>query len=167
MTMSDRPNEDTGDQFRGPDPAPAERPGPEQLGTLWRALVEDLPPNQRAWLAGSRPVTLHEGAAIIAVGDDFTRNQLEGRLRTRLEDALGAAFHREVRIAVTVDAELGRDLSGLDPHGRDLSGREPRTGRPDTDAPDAFGGDRTSAARDDRDDRGGRYPDFPGYSEYG
>jgi chromosomal replication initiator protein len=84
-----------------------DRSGPAQLDQVWSALVEDLPPNQRAWLAASRPVTLHESTAIIAVADDFTRNQIEGRLRTRLEDALGASFDRQVRIAVTVDPELG------------------------------------------------------------
>src|SRR3954447_23135742 len=81
--------------------------GPTQLDTMWSSLVEDLPPSQRAWLAGSRPVTLHESTAIIAVADEVTRNQIEGRLRTRLEDALGNAFDRQVRIAVTVDPERG------------------------------------------------------------
>jgi chromosomal replication initiator protein len=76
------------------------------LGKVWRQLVDDLPPSQRAWLNGSQPVTLHESTAIIAVADDFTRNQLEGRLRTRLEDALGAAFGGQIRIAVTVDSAL-------------------------------------------------------------
>ena len=80
------------------------------LGTAWRGVVADLQPNQRAWLRASEPVTLHESTAIIAVADEFTRNQIEGRLRTRLEDALGNAFDRQVRIAVTVDPELG----GLD-----------------------------------------------------
>ncbi|MGZ4453205.1 MAG: chromosomal replication initiator protein DnaA [Nocardioides sp.] len=80
------------------------------LGTVWRQLVEDLPPNQRAWLAASQPMTLHESTAIIAVADDFTRNQLEGRLRTRLEDALGDAFGRQVRIAVTVDPDLDKGI---------------------------------------------------------
>jgi chromosomal replication initiator protein len=80
-------------------------PAPD-LATVWRTLIEDLPPSQRAWLAASRPVTLHEHTAIVAVADDFTRNQLEGRLRTRLEDALGHAFGTQVRIAVTVDPEL-------------------------------------------------------------
>jgi chromosomal replication initiator protein len=91
------------DETSGPtaDPAP--------LDSVWRTLVDDLPPNQRAWLAASRPVTLHENTAIIAVPDEFTRNQLEGRLRTGLEDALGAAFGHPVRIAVTVDRELGAD----------------------------------------------------------
>ena len=92
--------------------------GPTQLDTVWSGLVEDLPPNQRAWLAGSRPVTLHESTAIIAVADEFTRNQIEGRLRTRLEDALGNAFQRQVRIAVTVDPELG----GLDRVERPVEG---------------------------------------------
>src|SRR3954470_7710832 len=83
-----------------------EPPQPSRLDAVWRTLVDDLPPNQRAWLAGSRPMTLHENTAIIAVGDDFTRNQIEGRVRRRLEEALGAAFDRQVRIAVTVDPEL-------------------------------------------------------------
>jgi chromosomal replication initiator protein len=96
MTVTDNSSE------RFPEPPAAPR-----LDTVWRNLVEDLPPNQRAWLAGSRPVTLHENTAIIAVGDEFTRNQIEGRLRTRLEDSLGAIFDRQVRIAVTVDPELG------------------------------------------------------------
>jgi chromosomal replication initiator protein len=76
------------------------------LATVWRTLIDDLPPSQRAWLTASRPVTLHEHTAIVAVADDFTRNQLEGRLRTRLEDALGHAFGTQVRIAVTVDPGL-------------------------------------------------------------
>jgi chromosomal replication initiator protein len=78
------------------------------LGAVWRGLVDDLPPSQRAWLAASQPMTLHESTAIIAVADDFTRNQLEGRLRTRLEDALGAAFQRQIRIAVTVDPDIAK-----------------------------------------------------------
>ncbi|HEU4514118.1 MAG TPA: chromosomal replication initiator protein DnaA [Nocardioidaceae bacterium] len=75
-------------------------------------LIEDLPPNQRAWLAASRPVTIHENTAIVAVADEFTRNQLEGRLRTRLEDSLTESLGQHVRIAVTVDPGLG---DGFDP----------------------------------------------------
>ena len=58
------------------------------LGTAWQQIVEDLQPNQRAWLRPSVPMTLHENTAIIAVPNDFTRNQLEGRLRNHIEDAL-------------------------------------------------------------------------------
>ncbi len=76
------------------------------LTTAWRGVVADLQPNQRAWLRASEPVTLHESTAIIAVPNDFTRAQLEGRLRGQLEDALTVAFGREMRIAVTVNPQL-------------------------------------------------------------
>lgn len=76
------------------------------LGAAWRSVVDDLQPNQRAWLRASEPVTLHESTAIIAVPNDFTRGQLEGRLRGQLEDALTVAFGREIRIAVTVNPAL-------------------------------------------------------------
>ena len=76
------------------------------LGTVWRTIVRDLQPNQRAWLRASEPVTLHESTAIIAVPNDFTRNQLEGRLRGQLEDSLSDALGREIRLAVTVNPAL-------------------------------------------------------------
>ena len=76
------------------------------LATAWQQIVEDLQPNQRAWLRPSAPVTLHESTAIIAVPNDFTRGQLEGRLRNHLEDALSEVFGREIRLAVTVNPAL-------------------------------------------------------------
>ena len=45
------------------------------LGAAWRNVVDELQPNQRAWLRASEPVTLHESTAIIAVPDDFTRKR--------------------------------------------------------------------------------------------
>nr|WP_249424060.1 chromosomal replication initiator protein DnaA [Nocardioides coralli] len=69
-------------------------------------MLEDLQAYQRAWLRSSEPVTLHESTAIIAVPNDFTRGQLEGRLRAQLEEALTVAFGREIRIAVTVNPAL-------------------------------------------------------------
>jgi len=81
------------------------------LAAVWRGLVDDLQPNQRAWLRASEPVTLHEHTAIIAVPNDFTRTQLEGRLRTRLEDSLSEAYGHQVRIAVTVNPLLDEGVS--------------------------------------------------------
>ncbi len=78
----------------------------DDLGNVWRQVVGDLQPNKRAWLRASEPITLHGNTAIIAVANDFTRAQLEGRLRNQLEDALSVAFGRETRIAVTVNPEL-------------------------------------------------------------
>lgn len=69
-------------------------------------MVAELPPNQRAWLRDSEPLTLHGSTAIVEVPNDFTRNQIEGRLRGSLEKSLGEIFHREIRIAVTVNPDL-------------------------------------------------------------
>ena len=95
---------------------PRQGPG-RDLGTAWRAIVHDLQPNQRAWLRASEPVTLHESTAIIAVPNDFTRGQLEGRLRAQLEDALSESFGREIRLAVTVNPAL-EDRVAPDTHRR-------------------------------------------------
>ncbi|QIK74917.1 chromosomal replication initiator protein DnaA [Nocardioides piscis] len=76
------------------------------LTDVWRTIVHDLQPHQRAWLRASEPVTLHESTAIIAVPNDFTRGQLEGRLRAQLEDALSETFGREIRMAVSVNPAL-------------------------------------------------------------
>nr|WP_246005052.1 chromosomal replication initiator protein DnaA [Nocardioides marmorisolisilvae] len=73
---------------------------------LWPAILDSLAPNQRVWLASSKPVMLAESTAVIAVPNEFTRTQLEGRLRTRLEDALSDSLNRPIRIAVTVDDSL-------------------------------------------------------------
>jgi chromosomal replication initiator protein len=85
------------------------------LEKAWTELVNDLPASHRAWLSASQPVTLHENTAIVAVADDFTRSQLETRLRSRLEDALSRSLGRPVRLAVTVDPTLtAPDLADLD-----------------------------------------------------
>ncbi|MCW2782749.1 MAG: chromosomal replication initiator protein DnaA [Marmoricola sp.] len=81
-----------------------------ELADLWPGVVENLAPNQRVWLASSQPVMLAENTAVIAVPNEFTRTQLEGRLRTRLEDALGDILGRQIRIAVTVDETLETDV---------------------------------------------------------
>jgi chromosomal replication initiator protein len=91
----------------GPDHVDESSQSPDQaLGTVWGAVVADLQPHQRAWLQASDPVTLHESTAIIAVPNDFTRSQLEGRLRAQVEDALSEHFRRDIRLAVTVNPEL-------------------------------------------------------------
>jgi chromosomal replication initiator protein len=76
------------------------------LAQAWTKLVNDLPASHRAWAAASQPITLHEQTAIVAVPDDFTRSQLETRLRPRLEDGLSHRLGQPVRLAVTVDSTL-------------------------------------------------------------
>jgi chromosomal replication initiator protein len=81
-------------------------PRPDDLGPTWQRLVDGLPPNQRAFIAESKPITLHESTVIVAVRDDFTRTQLETRFRSRLEEALTHQLGRPIHLAVTVDASL-------------------------------------------------------------
>ena len=107
---------------------------------LWPAILDSLAPNQRVWLASSKPVMLAESTAVIAVPNEFTRTQLEGRLRTRLEDALSDSLNKPIRIAVTVDDTLApaepSASSGTSPenlHGTDAQTRgqaEPRRDPP-------------------------------------
>jgi chromosomal replication initiator protein len=94
-TVSDSPNDDTG-----------ETPGDDELESTWARLIEGLPASQRAWLAASRPLTLHGNTMIVSVKDEFTRGQLETRLRPRLEESLSTWLERDIRLAVTVDATL-------------------------------------------------------------
>src|SRR6188472_2917575 len=77
-----------------------------ELATAWQRVIQELQPNQQAWVKASEPAGWHGNTAIIAVADDFTRTQLEGRLRGQLEDALTMRFGREIRLAVTVNPAL-------------------------------------------------------------
>jgi chromosomal replication initiator protein len=92
----------------GPDSpeSPGSPDAPPTLHDVWRRIVADLQPNQRAWLRTCEPVTVHDNMAIVAVPNEFTRGQLEGRLRGQLEDTLSDSFGREMRIAVTVNPAL-------------------------------------------------------------
>ena len=112
--------------------------GEADLVSAWQAVVAELPPNQRAWLRASEPVTLHTNTAIVAVPNDFTRNQLEGRLRPGLEEALTLRFGRDIRIAVTVNSELEVDLAtaaSSPPQGQESYDPDPELRRDRIDAP--------------------------------
>ncbi|WP_433163939.1 chromosomal replication initiator protein DnaA [Kribbella sp. CA-247076] len=98
------------------------------LGDAWTRVLAGLPPNQRAWLTNSRPVTLHESTAIVAVPDDFTRGQLETRLRPDLERILTESFGRDIRIAVTVDPSLDPELR--EPQAQAQPPSQPQTQQP-------------------------------------
>ena len=90
----------------GSDEEPGQEPSANQLDQVWPRIVENLPPTQRVWLQRSKPLMLAENTAVIGVPNEFDRSQLEGRLRTRLEDALSDRFARPIRIAVSVDQSL-------------------------------------------------------------
>lgn len=86
--------------------AGGDTPQASELEVLWPGIVDSLPPNQRVWLTSSKPLMLAENTAVVAVPNEFTRNQLEGRLRTRIEDTLSERLGKPVRLAVSVDPTL-------------------------------------------------------------
>jgi chromosomal replication initiator protein len=120
------------------------------LEQAWWSVVGQLQPNQRAWLQASAPVTLHGDQAIIEVVDEFTRGQLEGRLRAEIEEGLTAVFGRDIRLGVTVNPNLVSDRPASPPsHHVDTSTHHQVDSSPygQTGVP-AFGGDEgVEAAR--------------------
>ncbi|MGH3496425.1 MAG: chromosomal replication initiator protein DnaA [Nocardioidaceae bacterium] len=70
-------------------------------------MVEELPGNQRAWLGACAPATVHGSTMIVAVADEFTREQIETRLRGQIEERLSHHLGAQIRLAVTVDPSLG------------------------------------------------------------
>jgi chromosomal replication initiator protein len=69
---------------------------------------------QLAFVRLARPVGLLDGTVVLAVGNSFTRDYLESRVRDELTDALSDALGSPVRLAVTVDSTMDQD-SGRSP----------------------------------------------------
>ena len=85
---------------------PSEPGKQDDLAQAWQTVIGGLQAHQRAWLTSCEPEALHGTTVLVGVPNDFTRNQLEGRLRSELEDALSTRFGQEMRIAAIVKPEL-------------------------------------------------------------
>jgi chromosomal replication initiator protein len=92
---------------------------------------EHVGPQQRAFLAQARPVTLVEGTAVIAVPSEFARSQIEQRLRGPLIEALTIVLGQPISLAISVtplpDAHHGNGSA------QDESGSNPPTDYPLSD----------------------------------
>jgi chromosomal replication initiator protein len=86
--------------------APEGESGADRLRRVWDGLIAEMPPANRAFLAATRPVTMHDNLGIIAVPDEFTKTRLDGRVRSLLEDGLVSRMGFTVRLAFTVDSQL-------------------------------------------------------------
>ena len=67
-----------------------------------------LPPGQRAIVRLTRPMGLLDDTLLLAAPDDWTKDQLEGKLRAALTDALSTALGKDVQLAVRVDPGLAQ-----------------------------------------------------------
>ncbi|KGM13286.1 chromosomal replication initiation protein [Cellulomonas bogoriensis 69B4 = DSM 16987] len=68
---------------------------------------------QLAFIRLVRPMGLLDDTVLLAVGNEFTKDYLESRVRTELTRALSAVLDQQVRFAVTVDPAL--DVDGRAP----------------------------------------------------
>ncbi|WP_149203412.1 chromosomal replication initiator protein DnaA [Actinotalea subterranea] len=113
---------------------------------------------QLAFIRLARPLGLLDGTALLAVGNEFTKDYLESRVRTELNEALSAVLGVDARFAVTVDPSLDQDAA----RGPSQSERASSTGAVNDDTRDDHPrttgllerGDRRSdrTDHDDRDD---------------
>lgn len=89
--------------------APTDDPA-SQLTQAWKHIQGRAQGPNKAWLKNTRPLTMHESTVMIAVPNEFTRERIETRLRVQIEDALSDFFHRQMRLAITVEPDLELSL---------------------------------------------------------
>jgi chromosomal replication initiator protein len=102
----------------------------EQLdySVIWARVVEQLDssgiaPRERAFLRLTRFVGLLDSTALLAVPYSHTKETLETSLRLPVSRALSQNLDRDVRLAVTVDDELRREVEGEGaPHLHEVNG---------------------------------------------
>ncbi|HEX5090072.1 MAG TPA: chromosomal replication initiator protein DnaA [Nocardioides sp.] len=82
--------------------------------------MDTIAPGQpnRALLSTCDPVTVHDELAIIAVPDEFTRTQVEGRLRVEIEGALSDRYGRKIGLGTTINPALVTDPPDGEPRDR-------------------------------------------------
>ncbi|HET6876900.1 MAG TPA: chromosomal replication initiator protein DnaA [Jatrophihabitans sp.] len=68
-------------------------------------------PQQKAWIALTRPLGLVEDTALLAAPNDFAKDYLENRLRPLIASVLSDELGRDIHVAVTVQTP---DLTGPD-----------------------------------------------------
>jgi chromosomal replication initiator protein len=83
----------------------------DALVEVWARTVStladgSLTPQQRAFVALTRPIGLMGDTALLAAPNDFTKDVLETRLRPLITRALAIELGHEVRLAVTVDESI-------------------------------------------------------------
>ncbi|MGI9136780.1 MAG: chromosomal replication initiator protein DnaA [Candidatus Nanopelagicales bacterium] len=81
------------------------------LASVWTEVISNLSdgiltPQQRAFVALTRPLGLVEDTALVAAPNEFTKDVLEARLRPVVVQALSQTLGREIRLAVTVDPTI-------------------------------------------------------------
>ncbi len=80
------------------------------LSSAWDLVFREADAPTRAWLQGTKAIALHESTLVAAVGNEFTRERIETRLRGWIESQLSSFFQRPIHLAVTIDPTLEIDM---------------------------------------------------------
>lgn len=80
------------------------------LTSAWDLVFKKADAPTRAWLQGTKAIALHESTLVAAVGNEFTRERIETRLRVWIETQLSSHFGRPIHLAVTIDPSLEIDM---------------------------------------------------------
>ncbi len=83
---------------------------PISLDDAWKEVVKKFDPSTRMWLDTTKPLTVHESTVMVGVPNDFTRERLETRQRSVIEETLSDLYRRQMRVAVTIIPDLELDL---------------------------------------------------------
>jgi len=87
----------------------------EELTRVWGHVVTtleaspDITQRQLAFVRLAQPLGLLDGTLILAVGNEYTKEYLETKVRTEVTEALTDALGRDGRFAITVDPQLVDD----------------------------------------------------------
>jgi chromosomal replication initiator protein len=134
----------------------------DAVGDLWERAVDILADDpatsnqQIAFVRLAQPLGLLDGTLLVAVGNTFTKDYLETRVRDELVAALSAALGHDARFAVTVDPAIddqpARSGSSNQPRSA-VSGQSTQSSSsPETGSQDGAGGSggSTSSGPDTR-----------------
>ncbi len=101
------------------------------LHLIWRQVMDELDPPSRALVASCKPLTRHEATFMVAAPNEFTRERLENRLRSRVEHTLTDHYGTPIRLAVSIDTTLhDAELSPEPSHDNIPTAPEPFTPDP-------------------------------------
>ncbi len=120
---------------------------------IWRDTIgtmdEDTSPRDRAYLAMVRLVGLIDSTALLAVPYEHTKETLETTLREPVRHALSSVLEHDVRLAITVDDMLRKQVEGEaepppgEPDAHQFPRGGARAGEPHPDDPDRVPAEQT------------------------
>ncbi|WP_114558359.1 chromosomal replication initiator protein DnaA [Desertihabitans aurantiacus] len=76
------------------------------IAQAWSYVLNTAPRAQRPWLRATKALTLHGSTLMVAVPNDFTRDQIETKHRHDIEERLSDHYQRPTHLALTVDTQL-------------------------------------------------------------